>query len=408
MRLTVAQVRNAAGKDKPYKLADGGGLYLLVHPQGRKYWRMNYRYGGKFKTLALGTFPHISLADARRQRDKAKLVLTDGKDPGVVRRVMADNPDLAQENTFQEIAKELLAKQEREGRSDVTMAKKRWLLSFAYPVIGAMAIDQIKAPDLLAVLRTVEKGGRYESAQRLKSTCGQVFRYAIATGRAERDISVDLRGALTAPKVTHRAAIIEPKGAGELLRAIEGFQGEPVTHAALRLAPHVFVRPGELRKAEWAEFDFDAAVWTIPDHKTKMRRPHKVPLTRQALAILKDIHTLTGDGPYVFPSLRTYDRPMSENCINAALRRMGFGKEEMTGHGFRSMASSLLNEMGRWHPDAIERQLGHMDNNNVRRAYARGEYWDERVRMMQVWSDYIDQLRDGAKIITGTFGSRSS
>lgn len=408
MPLTVVQVRNTQGKEKPYKLADGGGLYLFVQPQGRKYWRMNYRYGGKFKTLALGTFPDISLADARRQRDKAKLALAEGVDPGAKRKMMRDIPDLAAENSFQEIAKELLAKEEREGRSDVTLAKKRWLLSFAYPVIGAMPIDQIKAPDLLAVLRTVEKGGRYESAQRLKSTCGQIFRYAIATGRAERDISVDLRGALTTPKVTHRAAIVEPKGVGELLRAIEDFIGEPVTQAALRLSPHVFVRPGELRQAEWVEFDFEAAVWTIPGHKTKMRRAHKVPLTRQAIAILKDIHALTGEGQYVFPSLRTYERPMSENCINAALRRMGFAKEEMTGHGFRSMASSLLNEMGRWHPDAIERQLGRMDNNTVRRAYARSEYWDERVRMMQAWSDYLDQLREGAKIITGTFGKRPS
>ena len=407
MPLTVVAVKNAKPRLKPYKLADGGALYLFVQPQGQKYWRMNYRYGGKFKTLALGTFPAVSLADARRRRDKAKLTLAEGRDPAAERRVMRMIPDLAQGNSFQEIAKELLAKEEREGRSDVTLAKKRWLLSFAYPVIGAMPIDKIKAPDLLAVLRTVESGGRYESAQRLKSTCGQIFRYAIATGRAERDISADLRGALTTPQVTHRAAIIDPKGVGDLLRAIEGFAGEPVTHAALRLAPHVFVRPGELRQAEWREIDFDAALWTIPDHKTKMRRAHKVPLTRQSLAILKDIHPLTGDGRYVFPSLRTSERPMSDNCINAALRRMGFSKEEMTGHGFRSMASSLLNEMGRWHPDAIERQLGHVDNNTVRRAYARGEYWDERVRMMQVWSDYLDQLREGAKVITGAFSSRA-
>lgn len=254
------------------------------------------------------------------------------------------------------------------------------------------------------MLRKMEGKGRYETAKRLRSTCSQVFRYAIATARAERDVAADLRGALIAPQAVHRAAITSADDAGGLLRAIEAFEGHPNTKVALRLLPHVFVRPGELRHAEWADFDFDKALWTIPPHKTKMRRAHSIPLSAQALVIIRAIEHDEDYSSYLFPSLRSIDRPMSENTINAALRRMGFAQDEMTGHGFRAMAATLLNELGLWHPDAIERQLAHCGNNAVRRAYTRGEYWDERVRMMQHWSNHLDFLRDGQKVVTGKFG----
>ena len=252
-------------------------------------------------------------------------------------------------------------------------------------------------------MRAVEKRGHYETARRLRSTCGQVFRYAIATGRADRDISADLRGAITVPKVTHRAAITSPMEAGVLLRAIDAYSGYPVTHAALRLAPHVFVRPGQLRHAEWTEFDLTKNVWTIPAEKTKMRVAHRVPLTRQVLAILEELREISGNRRHLFPAQGKRDRPMCENTINLALRRMGFDSKTMTAHGFRAMASTLLNEQGHWNPDAIERQLGHAETDDVRRAYARGEHWEERLAMMKSWSDYLDQLRSGAKILQGSF-----
>ncbi|MGI9361656.1 MAG: tyrosine-type recombinase/integrase, partial [Parasphingorhabdus sp.] len=252
----------------------------------------------------------------------------------------------------------------------------------------------------------VETRGRHESAKRIRATCSQVFRYAIATARADRDVANDLKGALIVPKVTHRPAITTPMEAGALLRAIDGFDGHPMTLSALKLLPHVFVRPGELRFAEWDDFDLEKAIWTIPPHKTKMRRVHSVPLSRQALEIISGIETDGGYSQLLFPSLRSTHRPMSENTINAALRRMGYAMDEMTGHGFRAMASTLLNEMGKWNADAIERQLAHADNNAVRRAYTRGEYWNERVAMMQDWSDYLDQLRSGATILTGKFGGQ--
>jgi integrase len=273
-------------------------------------------------------------------------------------------------------------------------------LKFAYEVIGDRPVAKITAPELLAVLQKIEARGTYETARRLRSTCGMVFRYAIATGRAERDPSVDLRGALTTPQVKHRATIIEPTAIGALLRAIEGFDGQPTTLAALRLAPLVFVRPGELRHAEWKEFDFDRAEWLIPAEKMKMSRPHRVPLARQTLAILKDLKTITGELRWLFPSVGSVMRPISENTVNAALRRMGYAKDEICGHGFRAMAATRLNEMGRWNPDAIERQLAHEEQNATRRAYTQGaEYWFERVAMMQAWADYLDELRAAGKVI---------
>jgi integrase len=396
--LTDARARSAKPQTRPIKLTDAGGLHLLIQPHGSKLWRMAYRFDGKQKTLALGIYPTVGLQEARERRDAAKRLLAKGIDPSAQRRL--DKQAAATGNTFKAVAEEVLEKLQREDRAPRTLRKVRWLLDFAYPSIGERRVAEITAPELLSVLRKVEGRGRYETARRLRSTCGMVFRYAIATGRAERDPSADLRGALTSPKTSHRSAIIDPTAIGALLRAIDGFDGQTTTRAALRLAPLVFVRPGELRHAEWAEIDFAAAEWRIPPAKMKMRRVHRVPLSRQALAIIRELQAISGGGRWLFPSVRTVARPISENTLNAALRRLGYGPEEMTTHGFRTMASTRLNETGRWHPDAIERQLAHQEADDVRRAYIHAaEYWSERVKMMQAWADYLDELREGGKVL---------
>ncbi len=401
MGLSAVAIKAAKGRDKPFKLTDGDGLYLLVLPSGARYWRMNYRYLGKQKTLALGVWPETGLAEARERRDAARKVLADGNDPGEHIKLERIAASVAAANSFKAVADEWLIKVEREGRSVVTMKKLHWLLDFACQSIGNRPIASITAQELLLMLRKMEVRGHYETARRLRSTCSQVFRYAIATARAERDIASDLKGALIAPKPVHRAAITKADEVGGLLRAIDAFEGHANTKVALRLLPHVFVRPGELRFAEWTELDLDAAVWTIPAQKMKMRRPHAIPLSRQAIEIIRSIQHDARYSRFLFPSLRSANRSMSENTINAALRRMGFAQTEMTGHGFRAMAATLLNEMGIWHADAIERQLAHCDGNAVRRAYARGEYWEERVRMMQHWSDYLDTLRRASPALSG-------
>jgi integrase len=408
MGLTAVAIKAAKGRDKQYKLADTGGLYLLVLPSGQRYWRMNYRHLEKYKTLAFGVWPDVELADARAKRDEARRALARGIDPSEQMKLDKIVASVAAANTFKAVAEEWYAKSEKEGLAPATLNKVRWLLTFAYASFGNRPIAEILPHELLVPLRKFEARGKHESAKRLRSTCGQVFRYAIATARASRDISADLRGALISVKVTHRAAITAPTEVGALIRAIDTYTGHPLTLTALKLMPHLFVRPGELRHAEWSEFDFDNAVWTIPAQKMKMRRSHSVPLTHQALSIIREIETDARLSSYLFPSLRSAKRPMSENTINAALRRLGYAQNEMTGHGFRAMAATLLNEMGIWNADAIERQLAHADNNAVRRAYARGEYWDERVRMMQHWSDYLDQLRDGATILRPNFGNSGS
>jgi integrase len=386
--------RNAKPREKPFKLSDGGGLFLLIQPNANKLWRLAYRFDGKQKLLALGTYPATSLADARTKRDDAKKLLAGGVDPSVQRKSDRRAAKLSRQNTFAAIAEELMEKFEKEGDARATLKKKRWLLGFAIAEFGDRPIAAINAPELLAALRKIEKRGRYETAGRLRSTTGAVFRYAIATGRAERDPTGDLRGALITPTVTHRATIVKPSSIGALLRAIDGFDGQPTTLAALQLAPLLFVRPGELRKAEWAEFNFRDAEWRIPGKKMKMGREHRVPLARQSLEILGNLKELMGGSRYCFPSVRSWHRPMSENTLNAALRRLGYSKEEMTTHGFRAMASTRLNETGKFNPDAIERQLAHQEENKVRAAYTHGaEFWLERVRLMQFWADYLDKLR---------------
>ena len=396
MALNALQVQNAKGRERPYKVSDSGGLYLFVQPSGQRYWRFAYRWQHKQRTMAFGVYPAVSLADARTKRDAARKLLAQGKDPVAVAREQALAAKLAEATTFRLVAEEWLAKCEREGRALITMQKQRWLLDFAYPKLGERPINRISPHEVFEILRIVEARGHYETARRLRGTCGQVFRFAVATGRAERDVCSDLKGSLTTPKVKHLAAITSPREAGELMCAIEGFDGYRVTHAALRLAPHVFVRPGELRHAEWSEFNLHERVWAIPAEKMKMRRPHFVPLSRQALAIIADIRPVTGRHRHLFPCQGKRDRPMCENTINLALQRLGYGGGRMSAHGFRAMASTLLNESGNWTADAIERQLAHVDKDAVRRIYARGEYWDERVRMMQAWSNQLDALRAAA------------
>jgi integrase len=397
--LNDTRVRTAKAGERPFKLSDFAGLYLLIQPNGSKLWRLAYRFGGKQKTLAVGVYPTVTLKLARDKRDEAKRLLADGIDPSIQRRLEKLSAQTG--NSFWAVAEELLLKLEKEDRAEATLTKMRWLLAFAYPAIGERRIAEITAPELLSVVRKVEARGRYETARRLRTVCGMVFRYAIATGRAERDPSLDLRDALIAPKVTHRAAIVDPKGVGALLRAIDAYDGLPLTKAALKLAPLVFVRPGELRRAEWAEVDLEGAEWVIPATKMKMRRDHRVPLSKQALAIIRDLTTLSRGGRWLFPSVRTTSRPMSENTLNAALRRLGYSKDQMCAHGFRGMASTRLNEMGLWNPDAIERQLAHRQQDSARGPYIdRAEFWSERVRMMQTWADYLDELRNAGNVVT--------
>lgn len=391
-KLTAAAIKAA----KPGKLADGGGLFLLTKDTGAKLWRMKYRHDGRERLLSFGLFPEVSLAEARRRRDEARAVIRDGGDPAADRRAKRAADKLAAADSFKAVAAEWLDKQ-RPALATVTAAKAEWLLSLV-PSLDPLPLGDITPPIILAALRRIEGKGQHETARRVKQRIGQVFRYAVAHGRADRDPTADLRGVLTPVKSKPHAAITDPAKMGDLLRALDGYAGQPVTAAALKLGPLLFVRPGELRRMEWAELDLDAAEWRIPAAKMKMREEHIVPLASQAVAILRDLQPLTGRSRYVFPSLRTADRPMSENTVNAALRRLGFDGDTMTGHGFRAMASTRLNELG-WKPDVIERQLAHAERNKVRAVYNRAQYMAERRTMMQAWADYVDSLRAGGTVI---------
>lgn len=394
--LTQLQITAAKQKAKPYSLSDGQGLALFVQPSGAKLWRFRYRYAGCPRTLHLGLWPTISLATAREKCREARKAIAAGNDPVLEKKRAKVTASIAAATSFRDVAQEWVAKCEREGRAEVTLDKVRWLLGMAYPLIGSHPIGGITPTEALAVLRKVEVKGRYESARRMRSVLSRVFRYGIATARCDRDVAADLRGALTTPKVTHHAAITDPHEVGILLTTMDGYTGQTVTRMALRLSPHLFVRPGELRQAEWSEIDVDKAVWSIPATRMKMRRAHRVPLSRQVLKMIEELREATGHRQHLFPCMGHPRKPMSENGVNQALRRLGYKNGEMTAHGFRAMAATLLNEMGRWNPDAIERQLAHQEVSSVRRAYARGEYWDERVAMMQHWSDYLDELRNAS------------
>ena len=398
MPLSAVEVRNAKPKDKTYKLSDEKGMYLEVTTTGARYWRLKYRHQGKEKRLALGVYPDVSLSEARASREEARKLIAQGIDPSEARQEAKAEKLLAAASSFEAVAREWHEKFSRTWTPLTGARILQRLEADVFPAIGKKPIAEITAPILLACLRKIEARGVHYTAHKARQYAGQVFRYAIATGRAERDPSADLRGALAPVQEVHRAAVTDPKKVAELLRAIDGYTGQFVTSSALKLAPLTFVRPGELRQAEWAEFDMDAKEWRIPAEKMKMREAHIVPLSDQALAILAALHPLTGGGKYLFPSLRTANRPMSDNTVNAALRRLGYGSDEMTGHGFRSIATTLLNEQG-WHRDAIERQLAHAERDQIRAAYNRAEHMPERRKMMQAWADYLDAIKKGAEVL---------
>lgn len=402
MPLTDIAIRTAKPRQKAYKLFDMQGLFVLVQPSGGKLWRLKYRFGGVEKKLSLGTYPLVSLRDARKKRDDARDLLADGKDPSFEKQREKLRAHTLAENTFTSIANEYCSKRRRDGDrawAPATAMRCEYLLSLLDNSIGRMPIHEIEPIDALAAIRKIEKRGKLESARRTLQLASAVFRYAVATARLRSDPTRDLRGALTTPTVTHYGAVTDASQVGELLRSIDGYEGQGLTKWALQLAPHVFVRPGELRHARWDEIDLETGLWTIPAEKMKMRKPHHVPLSRQSIAILQEIRSITGSSGYVFPSMRSRTRPMSENTLNAALRRLGYASNEMTAHGFRAMASTLLNESGKWSPDAIERALAHGDGDKVRAAYHRGTHWKERVAMAQWWSDLLDTLRSGATIL---------
>ncbi|GAO80372.1 integrase arm-type DNA-binding domain-containing protein [Sphingopyxis sp. CCNWLW253] len=395
MALTDAAIRNAKPREKPYKVADSKGLYLQINPAGSKLWRLKYRINGVERKLALGSYPEISLAEAREARDAARKQVAHSIDPNFAKREARIEATVRARNSFAHVADDLIQKKTREGLAAPTLKKMHWFVKLLGPEFGRRPIADITPHEILHELRKHERRGRLETANLLRSFVSRVFRYAVATARADRDPAQLLIGALTIPKVKHFPAITDPVAFGGLLRAIDDYQGDPAVMAALKLTPHLFQRPGEMRQMEWSEIDFDKAVWTIPEGKMKMRQPHAVPLSRQALAILSDMRILSGSGQFVFPSVRTRSRPISDNTLNASLRRMGYPKDQMTAHGFRTSASSLLNESGYWNPDAIERALAHAVGGTVRRIYNQSAYWAERVEMAQWWSDYLDDLREG-------------
>jgi integrase len=396
MPLTRLQIEHAKPQAKPYKVFDGKGLYLEVAPTGARRWRFKYRISGKEKRISLGVYPDVGLKDAREKLDEVRKQLRSNIDPSERRKAEKVARVEQVENTFEAIAREWFALHAPKWAASHSGKVIRRLELNLFPWLGSQHIKSITAPELLGVLRRIESRGANETAHRALQNCGQVFRYAIATGRAERDPSRDLLGALAPAIERHYAAITDPRGVGALLYAIDGYNGSYVTKCALKLAPLVFVRPGELRMAEWSEFNLDKAEWRIPGHRMKMRSPHIVPLSQQAIAVMHELLSLTGEGRLVFPGANDRDRPMSNNTVNAALRRLGYSREEMTGHGFRSIASTLLNEKG-WSPDAIERQLAHSERNAIRAAYNYAEYLPERRKMMQAWADYLDELTAAAR-----------
>jgi integrase len=396
--LSDMKVQKAKSKDKPITLFDGGGLFLLITPTGGKLWRFKYRFDGKEKKIAFGSYPEISLLDARQRRDEARRQLANGFDPGEIRKVQKQ-ASIQETETFEAIAREWHTRffsTWSEGYAETLMSR---LELYVFPWIGKRPITEIKVPELLSVLRRIESRGKLDTTQRVRIICGQVFRYAVITGRAERDPTTDLKGALPRPQKINRAAITEPKKVGNLLRAIDSYQGSFVVQCALKLAPLVFVRPGELRHAEWEEIDLENAEWNIPGSKMKMKEPHLVPLSKQAIEILTELKKLTGSGRYVFQG-RTSQRPMSDNAILVALRIMGYPKEEMSGHGFRAMARTILDEVLQVRPDFIEHQLAHAVRDPNGRAYNRTAHLVERRKMMQQWADYLDGLKAGGKVLT--------
>ena len=406
MALTDVAIRNAKPTDKQQKLFDGGGLFLLIKPTGGKRWVLKYRFAGKEKSLALGTYPAVPLNEARKRRDEAKDKLMAGIDPGDAKKAEKRTQRLNAENSFEAVAREWHAKYAPTWSDGHAARILRRLEVDAFPWIGGKPVAGIAPPDVLDVLRRVEKRRALETAHRLHANVSQVCRYAVATGRAERDVTADLRGALPPVQSAHMAAITDPKQVAGLLRAIDGYQGTLPVLCALRLAPLLFQRPGELRAAEWVEFDLDAGIWEIPGDRMKRTKQgkaaggaHIVPLSTQAVSILRELHALTGNGRLLFPSVRTKDRSMSNNTINGALRRLGFDGDTMTGHGFRAMARTILDEVLSVPAAIIEAQLAHAVKDPLGRAYNRTAHLPQRREMMQKWADYLDQLKAGAEVI---------
>lgn len=400
MALNDAAIRALKPKARLYGVADEKGLCLEVAISGSKFWRFRYRFAGRHRVLSFGSYPEVSLKEARQQRDDSRAKIRDGLDPGVERKRAKLMSELSASDTFGALTEEYIEqKLVKEGKAAATIAKARWLLQQLKP-IADRPVAQIEPTELFAVLRRLEGQRKHETAKRCRAFASRVFRYAAATGRAKSDPAALLGGALIAPKVKHHAAIVEPRKLGELLRSIDAYEGAPITRLAMQIAPHVMVRPGELRQATWNELDLEAKIWRIAADRMKMRRVHAVPLSDQVVGYFQELAQFGGPEGYVFPAFHTTRRPMSENTMNATFRRMGYSKEEVTAHGLRTTASTLLNESGRWQPDAIERALAHGDSDAIRGIYNRGQYWDERVKMMQWWSDYLDQLRVGGEVVS--------
>jgi len=397
MPLTDPAIKKAKPADKPFKLYDEKGLFLIVTPTGGKWWRLKYRIAGKEKLLALGTYPDVGLARAREKRDEARKQIADGVDPGELRKATKTQQAERAANSFEAVAREWFTKHLADKAENHRVKVIRRLEKDVFPWLGGRPIAEITAPELLTTIRRIEARGAVDTSHRVMQSCGQIFRYAVATGRAERDPTSDLRGALQRVKTEHLPALVEPKAVGELLRAIDGFRGSFQVQCALRLAPMLFVRPGELRKAKWTDFDLDRAEWRYLVTKTKTE--HIVPLASQAVAILRELRPLSGHREHVFPG-REPTKPMSDAAINAALRRMGYDtKTEITGHGFRAMARTLLHEELGFAPEAIEHQLAHKVPDTLGAAYNRTKFLKQRTAMMQAWADYLDKLKAGAKVL---------
>lgn len=400
MPLTALSIKALLPSEKTYRRSDEKGLYIEVRPNGSKLWFLKYRVNGKEKRLGLGSYPDVSLADSRKARDAARIEVQAGRDPLFDRKMAKIEKRIGAGNTFQSVAEDFITtKLEANNKANSTISKARWFLSHLSPSIGNRPIAEIEPAELLAALKKIEQRGHRETAVRTRNFASRVFRHGVATARCKSDPAHLLTGALSTPVVKHHAAIVEPKLLGEFLRAIDEFSGGPIVHLAMQLSPHVFLRPGELRQGRWKEVNWEEANWTIPAGRTKLRRPHTVPLSGQSLRILRKLEQHSGGFDLMFIGQRSHLRPMSENAINSAFRRMGFGSDVVTAHGLRSTASTLLNESGKWHPDAIERALAHGHSDQTRGAYARGQHWDERVAMAQWWSDYLDRLRAGGEVV---------
>ena len=405
--LTDTGIKNAEVKEAPYKIGDSGGLYLLVTQTGGKLWRLKYRFGGKEKKLALGAYPAMTLKAARKERDAAKEILAEGIDPALVKR-RKKAADLAEAgDTFLAVAKDYFAFRQRDAKkrwAPATLERATHILGLVLPSLGDIPVRQIMPIDVLNAVRKIERRGTQESARRALQLASVILRHGVATAKLDSDPTRDIKDAVATAETKHFAAITKPALVGELLRAIDGYQGLGFTRHALLIQAMVFLRPGELRQAQWSDIDWDAGVWWVPDDRAKVRKAHVFPMARQVVELLREVHAITGPTGYIFPSVRTITRPMSENTLNGALRRLGYTTDQMTSHGFRTTASTLLNESGKWNPDAIERALAHGDSNAIRGIYNRSPYWAERVIMMQWWADHLATLRTGADVVIVSHG----